>query len=165
METAFELEPSGFMQVKHMTGRKYDVSPSVPTDRTWRGIIVNAPSKVIVHNEKNTTATRLDIPIPFTSYYCLARPEINLVGRRSTLVIRNEQTQKEWRGTTTTTDGDRHFYPPAVIDANSTAAMSAYMNYNITNYISLPVENATYLFWIEVGTLKSNSCRIQVLIQ
>ena len=159
----YAFEPHEFIEVKHMEGDKYPVSPEEPPELAyWRGIIISAPTKVIVRINKDTKYSSLQIPIPFCVFYVLGLPDINNMCAME-LHLYNGKNEIEYKGQISCRDGNRRYHLPWLpYDSHPNNAASTNLSFHINKYVTLPMESAEYSFWTIAGETKSNTVQIEI---
>lgn len=160
----YTLEPDGFNEVKHMTGLIYDVSPKPGQLKGETGIIISAPDRVTVRVKKNEKNNPLSAPVPYSMYYALDYPDINMLGGHSLILVNNGTGERYEGKASAVVEGKTVMSMPSLDENDAVQRQGGWLSYHLTRYMDVPAVSASYTFWIKVGKSESNKRTIEVLV-
>ncbi|GAC21699.1 hypothetical protein [Paraglaciecola arctica] len=140
-------------------------SPDVSAHSDFIGIAINAPTDV-EYNEAEPAQDGSFTVIPICGFYQLSLVELSK-DPIIQLFAMNVETEQVYRGELI--DEDAGTEEPMPFDEPELRPqdlegqlLSAYFNPNLTHYVNLPIEEATYKVLVQIGKIKSNIVEVKV---
>ena len=144
-------------------------SPTSPGAH-WRGIAVNAPKQVRFKAGQVIDDFGAFAAVPLCVYYMLDVPS-EPVHESYRITATDTRTGKVYQGDITTLDYGVEVPPPAELMLNTprshvaASASGGFMNPNLTNFVPIPQESATYEVNLSFRGFRSNKVVIQLIQQ
>lgn len=142
-------------------------NPCSPKDLgpKWRGIVIQAPKRVLLGSGENTGQAFATVPI--CGLYTLDL--VNLMnGSPMRLIAIDRATRKMYTGAVVDADPSPDAPPPDDGEPVDPAALkglatSSYFNPDLVNYVGLPARSAVYDVMVEYGGVQSNKVTIEIV--
>ena len=140
-------------------------SPEVSTHSDFIGVAINVPTE-IEFSEAEPAQDGSFTVIPICGFYRLSMVELNKDSVIQ-LFAMNIKTEQVYRGELLEEDAGTEepmpFDEPELLPEDLEGQLlSAYFNPNLTHYVSLPIEEATYKVLVQIGQVKSNIVELTV---
>jgi hypothetical protein len=130
----------------------------------WRGVLVRAPSKVILPNQDAPSSTLI---IPLCGIYTINLAKAIRHPGRQVLIVTDDFTGKTYRGEIVDRDPNLLIPPPPTrrlrAEDYEHQAFGGYLNVNVASYVALPLRPARYRVKVEWSGYKSNEVSIAVV--
>lgn len=140
-------------------------SPDLSTQSDFIGIAINVPTEVEFNETKPAQDGSFTV-IPICGYYQLGMVELSK-DPVIHLFAMNVETRQIYQGELIEEDAGTEepmpFEEPELLPQDLQGQLlSAYFNPNLTRYVDLPIEEATYKILVQIGQVKSNIVEIKV---
>jgi hypothetical protein len=162
-----KIEPKKYENVPINTTEQNNCSPREPMDLDWRGILINAPTKVYFKKDEIVDDFGAFVQVPVCGYYLL-EAEKSDSNENMKIIARNIKNNIKYEGLIFILDYSPEEPPP--FDELSFSkeelegiSVGSYFNYNIINFVDLPVEEAKYEVWVNLNNIESNKVIIELL--
>ncbi|MEW6369351.1 MAG: hypothetical protein AB1584_00340 [Pseudomonadota bacterium] len=154
-----------FEQVRFGKNERTVCSPEDPGPGfDWRGILVRAPSKVVLPDPVAPGST-LVIPLCGTYTINLAKAIRN--PGRQVLMVTDDFTGQTYRGEIVDREPDLLIRPPRTrrlrAEDYEHQAFGGYLNVNVASYLALPLRPARYRVKVEWSGYESNEVSVAVV--
>jgi hypothetical protein len=130
----------------------------------WRGVLVRAPSKVVLPDQDAPSSTFI---IPLCGIYTINLAKAIRNPGLQVLVVTNDSTGQTYRGKVVDRDPDLRIPPPPTprlrAEDYEHQAFGGYLNVNVTSYVALPLQPARYRVKVEWSGYESNEVSIAVV--
>tara|TARA_R110000868_G_scaffold279535_3_gene539589 strand:- start:142 stop:762 length:621 start_codon:yes stop_codon:yes gene_type:complete len=140
-------------------------SPDVSIKSDFIGVAINVPTDVEFDEAEPAEDGSFTV-IPICGYYQLSLVELS---KNSVIQLfaMNVETEQVYRGELIEEDAGTEepmpFDEPELLPQDLEGQLlSAYFNPNLTHYVDLPVEEATYKILVQIGQVKSNIVELKV---
>jgi hypothetical protein len=154
-----------FKDIELNSDAKNLCSPDVSARSDFIGIAINVPTEV-EFNEAEPAQDGSFTVIPICGFYQLSLLELSKDSVIQ-LFVMNVETEQVYRGELI--DEDAGTEEPMPFDEPELQPqdlegqlLSAYFNPNLTHYVTLPIEEATYKVLVQIGQVKSNIVELKV---
>ena len=154
-----------FKEIELNSDSQNPCSPDIGSQPDFMGIAINVPTEV-EFNESEPAEDGSFVVIPICGYYQLDMFELSKDSVIQ-LFAMNIETQQIYRGELV--DQDAGTEEPMPLDEPELQPedlegqlLSTYFNPNLSHYVNLPVEEATYKILVQIGQVKSNIVEIKV---
>lgn len=159
------ISNSDFKNIELNSDTQNLCSPDVSTQSDFIGVAINVPTAV-QYNEAKPALDGSFTVIPICGFYQLSLVELSKDSVIQ-LFAMNVETQQVYRGELIEEDpGSEEPFPfdepelqPQDLEGQ---LLSAYFNSNLTHYVALPIEEATYKILVQIGQVKSNTVELKV---
>lgn len=140
-------------------------SPDIGSQPDFMGIAINVPTEVEFNDSEPAEDGSFAV-IPICGFYQLGMLELS---RDSVIQLfaMNVETEQIYRGELL--DEDAGTEEPMPLDEPELLPedlegqiLSAYFNPNLSHYVNLPAEEATYKILVQIGQVKSNIVEVNV---
>lgn len=157
------VDEKQFYQVPLNTRESNPCSPKDPGPK-WRGILIQAPKRVVF--KRGQEAGEAFAVIPICGFYTLDLVSL-MNGAPMTLIATDKSTQRVYSGAVVEADPSPNDPPPDDEPVDPTAlkglATSSYFNPNLASYVGLPARPAVYEVIVEYGGMQSNKVTIEMV--
>jgi hypothetical protein len=162
---AMQIEPDVFADVPLNANERHACSPPQPAP-DWRGVVIRAPSRVAFKPGETVGQHGAFVAIPICGYFSV---EANFAGANEPmkLIAVNRRTGQSYSGPIVELDSSPEEPPPEEDETYTPQqlaglASGGYFNPNLTDYVALPAEAATYAIQVEFRNYKSNVVVVEV---
>jgi len=154
-----------FNEIELNSDEQNTCSPDISDISDFMGIAINAPTEVEFDPSKLADDGSF-VLLPICGYYQLNMGEL-LKDATIQLFAMNIETEKVYRGVLLEEDPgteepmpfDEPELQPEDVEGQQ---LSAYFNPNFTQYVNLPIEEASYKILVQIGAAKSNVVEVRV---
>ncbi len=140
-------------------------SPKKPDDPAWRGILIQAPERVVFKPGVKVGEHGAFAAIPVCGVY-MADVPFPIVEDVLKLVATDKRTGKTYSGPIIELDTSPQVPPPAAppLTKKDVEGMASgkYFNPNLADYVRLPASPAIYDVYVELRGIRSNTVTIEV---
>jgi hypothetical protein len=164
-EDSKTMDPKLFLEVPLNTNERNPCSPP-PTDPSWRGIVIQAPSKVSFKRGAPVGETKAFAAIPVCGVY---RVDVPFPPVKSNLMLfaRDKKTNKIYSGPVIELD-DSPFEPdpdsrPLSAEDVKGMSVSQYFNPNLADFVDLPEAPGVYEVHVMLREMRSNAVTIEIV--
>ena len=159
------ISNADFQDIELNSDTQNPCSPVVSTNSQFMGIAINAPTE-IEFDEKEPAQDGSFTVIPVCGFYRLSMPLL-LKDSVISLFAMNVETEQVYQGQLVEEDDGTEepmpFDEPELLPEELEGQqLAAYFNPNLTHYVNLPTEEATYKVLVQIGQVKSNIIELKV---
>jgi hypothetical protein len=159
------INNADFKDIELNSDTQNPCSPDVSAHSDFIGITINAPTEV-EYNEAEPAQDGSFTVIPICGFYQLGLVELSK-DPVIQLFVMNVETEQVYRGELIDEDAGTEepmpFDEPELLPQDLEGQLlSAYFNPNLTHYVTLPTEEATYKILVQIGKTKSNIVELKV---
>ncbi|MFC4929975.1 hypothetical protein [Massilia sp. GCM10023247] len=130
----------------------------------WRGVLVRAPSKVVLPDEDAPSSTLI---IPLCGIYTINLAKAIRHPGRQVLIVTDESTGQTYRGQIVDRDPNPLIPPPPTrrlrAEDYEHQAFGGYLNVDVASYVTLPLQPARYRVKVEWSGYESNEVSVAVV--
>lgn len=154
-----------FKDIELNSDAKTPCSPDVSNHSDFIGIAINVPTEVEFDEAEPAQDGSFTV-IPICGFYQLSMLELSKDSVIQ-LFVMNVESEQLFKGTLIDEDAgteepmpfDEPVLQPQDLEGQ---LLSAYFNPNLTHYVTLPTEEATYKVLVQIGQVKSNIVELKV---
>jgi hypothetical protein len=159
------ISNADFQDIELNSDTQNTCSPTVSTNSEFMGIAINAPTE-IEFNAKEPALDGSFTVIPICGFY-----RLSLVTLSKDSIIQlfamNVETEQVYQGQLIEEDAGTEEpmpldEPELLPEELEGQLLSTYFNPNLTHYVTLPTEEATYKVLVQIGQVKSNIVEVKV---